>query len=561
MGVVLVSGAASAGYAVLGHVRVSAAAVGLEIDALLSADATPGLRVLYPDPAARPLWFAPEAREAALATLADADRDGLPLDSALSDLRAMADTASTPGGLARLDLDLSQALLRLGDALGRPQVDAASLYGHQWTPAPPRPSDPAARLAASLAGGAASAAALDAWAAGLRPSHPGYLRLRAVLAHELDLAELPPLTRDLARGDSGAAVVALHQRLAAEEHDLAADNRFGHTTVTALQAVQRQRGLSPSGRLDRPTRDALNRRRTELIPLLRLNLEKWRWLPRDLGALHVWVNIPRYELVLRERAGDAWAEAIRFRAVVGAADWQTPVFSDTMETVVFNPTWTVPPSIQRESYGRVRGRVVRPPGPGNAMGRVKFLFPNAHSVYVHDTPTKWAFGVDDRARSHGCVRAGDPEGLARELLRRTNGWTAERVAAIFRGPWRGPDPVRVEGVVPVHLVYFTAEVDADGRLQVWNDVYDRDPRLAKALKLELPDLPSDLLATLIADRIGDEAAVRADQHEADDAPRDPAAAPDTVPEPPPAERAAPAAKPVDPASDTTLQIDDDAEVL
>ena len=237
---------------------------------------------------------------------------------------------------------------------------------------------------------------------------------------------------------------------------------------------------------------------------MQLNLEKWRWLPRDLGDLHVWVNVPRFELALRERGTDGWDEAIRFRAVVGAQDWQTPSFTDTLETVVFNPTWTVPASIQRESYGRVRGRVVRPPGPGNAMGRVKFLFPNKHAVYVHDTPTKWAFDVDDRARSHGCVRAGDPEGLARELLTRTNGWDPERVAAIFRGRWRGPDPHRVDVTVPVHLVYFTAEVDADGTLQVWDDVYGRDGTLADALGLELPEMSPDVIASLIADRIGDE---------------------------------------------------------
>ena len=517
VGLALAAAGASAAYARLGSARVTAAAVAAEVGAQLSADSTaralhPGVHDVYAGRSGRPAWLVPQARTAALETLRHADRDGLPVDSSLAGLEAAADTAATARSIAALDLGLTDALLRLGDALGRPQVDAAALYGVNWTPAPPAPGDPAAALADALNAAGRPAAdpadALARWADVLRPAHPGYRRLRAALKRELDLAELAPLSGTLARGDSGAAVAALRQRLAVEDAGLVVGRTFDAATARALRAVQRERGLAATGRLDPATRRALNRRRPELVPLLAVNLEKWRWLPRDLGALHVWVNVPRFELALRERAGgraDAgWTEAIRFRAVVGARDWQTPSFTDTLERVVFNPTWTVPPSIQRESYGRVRGRVVRPPGPGNAMGRVKFLFPNRHSVYVHDTPTKWAFGVDDRARSHGCVRAGDPEGLARELLTRTNGWEPGRVAKIFRGSWRRTQGHRVERTVPVHLVYFTAEVDPDGELRLHDDVYGRDAALAEALGVDLPEMTSELRASLIADAIGDE---------------------------------------------------------
>lgn len=513
-GLVLLTGGASAGYAALSWSQISPASVGVQIAAQLVADSTaevghPGVRHVYQARENLPVWFTPSDRAAALLTLRHADRDGLPLSDRLADLSAHADTATTAPSLAALDLALTDALLRLGDALGRPRVGAADLYGIHWTPAPPTPGDPAARMIDALAGFETSPKeALETWADALRPQHPGYRRLRAALARELDLASVPLLDRDLAPGDSGAAVADLHARLAVD--GLTVDGTtFTQATADAVRSFQRTKDLPETGRVDVAARRVLNVRRTELIPLLQINLEKWRWLPNDLGDLHIWVNVPRYELALREREGDGWAEAIRFRSVVGARDWQTPAFTDTLETIVFNPTWIVPASIQRESYGRTRGRVVRPPGPGNAMGRVKFLFPNDHAVYIHDTPTKWAFGVDDRARSHGCVRAGDPEGLARELLTRTNGWDAERVEAIFNGPWRGPDGHRVEVSVPVHLVYFTAEVDPDGQLRIWDDVYRRDARLAGALGLELPELTSDLIASLIADRIGDEAAVAA----------------------------------------------------
>ena len=572
VGLVLLAGGASAGYgyASWSESRVSAAAVGAEIGLRLAADSTaralpPGVHEVYAARGGAPVWLAAQARGAALTALREAGRDALPLDSALAALSAAADTAATARSLADLDLAITGALLRFGEALGRPQVDAAELYGVHWTPAPPTPGDPAAALAEALATPGASpdaAHALAQWADALRPQHPGYRRLRAVLGREMDLAALPPLTRDLAPGDSGAAVGALRERLAAEGAGLAPSLTPGRTfdaeTARALRELQRRRGLAETGRLDAATRRLLNRRRPELVPLLQVNLEKWRWLPRDLGDLHVWVNVPRFELALRERAGDDWADAIRFRAVVGARDWQTPAFTDTLERVVFNPTWTVPPSIQRESYGRVRGRVVRPPGPGNAMGRVKFLFPNRHSVYVHDTPTKWAFGVDDRARSHGCIRAGDPEGLARELLTRTNGWEPERVAAIFRGSWRRTQGHRVEKTVPVHLVYFTAAVDPDGQLRLFDDVYGRDAVLAEALGIALPEMSSERRASLIADDIGDEREGLAEDDAEERAPGDTQAEADAEPDATqperraaaPADRPAPAARPAPPAQPT-----------
>ena len=518
---VLAAGGASAEYARLQWSSVSAAAVGAEIALALRADSTAGTldagaAEVYGALGERPVWFAPEAREAAVALLARADRDALALDPDLDRLVALADTAATAESQARLDVDLTAALVRFGHALRTPRADAAELYGHDWTPVPPDSVAAGLALADALADarrqrdGEAdpTPAALGAWADALRPQHPGYRRLRDRLARELDLAALV-LDRDLRPGDAGDAVVTLRDRLALDGIAPAADDpaAYDDALAEAVRSVQLENAAPATGRLDAATRAALNTHRPELVPLLALNLERWRWLPDDLGDLHLWVNVPRYELALRERDGDDWAEAIRFVTVVGARDWETPSFTDTLKHVVFNPTWTVPASIQRESYGRVRGRVVRPPGPGNAMGRVKFLFPNAHSIYVHDTPSKYAFEFSDRARSHGCVRAGDPEGLARELLARTNGWEPGRVRDIFTGSWRHSQWVNVEKTVPVHLTYLTAEVDPDGRLRVFADVYGRDARLAEALGMDLAEVAPDVVASLIADAIGDERAV------------------------------------------------------
>ena len=160
--------------------------------------------------------------------------------------------------------------------------------------------------------------------------------------------------------------------------------------------------------------------------------------------------------------------------------------SDTMEQIVFNPTWTIPASIQREMYGSYQGRMVRQPGPGNPMGRAKFLFPNEYAIYIHDTNARSGFRRTVRTLSHGCVRAHHPDSLALAILERTNGWDAAQVEDIFRGPWR-LRPVDLDTPVPVHLVYFTAAATPDGGVTLYEDIYDRDRPLADALGLVLPD--------------------------------------------------------------------------
>ncbi len=502
VGVVLL-GSAGAAFAVQQQVfGVRASEVTAVLNARLTAPGGtmglhPGVESVYAARQMQPIWMQPAARDAARLLLAGATFDGI--DPATVDTRAFDTQASatpTDTSLAALDLALTSAVLAYGDALVAPRADASALYGNNWFPAARDSAlSPAARLADALAAPDADPAeALAAWADGLRPHHDGYRDLRAALIRETRLADGPDLRldRDLAPGDTGRAVANLRARLAVEAEatgaaPAAGDARtFDDALAATVAAVQTRDGIAATGRLDAATRAVLNRRQADRIPTLRLNLERWRWLPDSLGALHVWVNLPTFEIVLREHTGAGWAEALRSRAVVGQRSWKTPVFSDTMESVVFNPTWMMPASIQRESYGRLRpDRALRQPGPGNALGRAKFLFPNPHAIYIHDTPSKWAFQVDDRARSHGCVRAADPRDLAVAILTRTNGWTVEQVDDAITGPWI-LQSVPLDRGVPVHLVYFTATADASGRVTVVDDMYGHDAPLAAALGLTLP---------------------------------------------------------------------------
>jgi murein L,D-transpeptidase YcbB/YkuD len=255
----------------------------------------------------------------------------------------------------------------------------------------------------------------------------------------------------------------------------------------ALRRFQDRAGLEPTGELDPATIDALNTPGSRLIPLLAVNLERWRWLPAELGERHIWVNIPEFQLEVRHREEGEWLVQRSMPVVVGSPGrWRTPVFSDTVSQVVFNPTWTIPASIQRESYGRVDPRgMVRQPGPSNPLGRVKFVFPNPYGIYLHDTNAPARLRWEYRALSHGCVRLGDPRGLARDLLQ-PQSWDSTRVAGHFTGPWV-TEPIDLSHPIPVHLVYFTARADSRG-VRRTSDVYGWDGALAEALGFTADEL-------------------------------------------------------------------------
>jgi L,D-transpeptidase YcbB len=244
-----------------------------------------------------------------------------------------------------------------------------------------------------------------------------------------------------------------------------------------------------------------------------LSMEQWRWMPDELGDFYVWVNVPEFVIRVVKNGRVIHTE----RVVVGKPDTQTPIFSDEMEQVIFHPFWGVPDSIKKadiqpslargsskvlERYNlriQLNGKdidpagvdwttadmrkfhVYQPPGIENLLGVVKFRFPNKHDVYMHDTPQKQLFNLLVRANSHGCMRIRDPQRLAELLLAHDQAWPAGRVAAAING---GPpnNQINLKHKIPVHITYFTAAVDDAGRLQMFNDIYGHEKRIALGLE-------------------------------------------------------------------------------
>ncbi|MBB3811013.1 L,D-transpeptidase family protein [Pseudochelatococcus contaminans] len=272
----------------------------------------------------------------------------------------------------------------------------------------------------------------------------------------------------------------------------------------AVAAFQRERGLPGNGAVNRRTVVALAGGGDAAIPVARtadtgrlvaaiqLNMERWRWFPHDLGERHILVNVPEQDV----KIVDGGRIVHRTRGIIGANDTPTPVFSDTMRYIVLNPSWYVPPSILKKQflpglardpqYAAKRGYEVtrrgntisvrQPPGPKNALGQVKFMFPNDLAIYLHDTPNRSLFQRSERALSNGCIRVENPMKLAEQVL--GGGWTEDRLQRQVGGRERS---VKLETPLPIHLTYFTLTVDADGKIRTLPDVYGYDQRIRAAL--------------------------------------------------------------------------------
>jgi murein L,D-transpeptidase YcbB/YkuD len=319
-------------------------------------------------------------------------------------------------------------------------------------------------------------------------------------------------------------VAALQARLVATG-DLAADadprGTFGPATEAAVRQAQRRHGLAVDGAVGAETRAALSEPVEYRIRQLVVNLERWRWLPAELGTRHILVNIANYELDVVESG----REVLSMRVAVGRPYRKTPVFSDRMTHLILSPYWHVPPSlavqdklpeIQRQGldwfarnnmkvfqgwgsdavevdpatvdWGRLSAtnfpyRLRQEPGPNNALGRVKFMFPNRFNVYLHDTPGREIFGRTERAFSSGCIRIEKPMELALYLIQDQD-WTPERIQRAVDA--RVEQTVVLRAPLPVHILYWTAWADADGTVQFRRDLYDRDPALAAALDAPPP---------------------------------------------------------------------------
>ena len=369
-----------------------------------------------------------------------------------------------------------------------------------------KPPQVAASAALARVSGASSSGEAGQALRDFNPPHPGYVALRDKLAEmrrekPRETADPIPAGPTLKIGMRDARVPLIRSRLGLGPDETAPADAapvYDIRVASAVREFQRGAGLPASGQLTPRTVTALSGGEPQRLEHeILANMERWRWLPRALGQTHIAVNIPEYALALVEDGRTTLAS----RVVVGKPESPTPVFSDAMRYLVVNPSWTMPPSIlEKEAlpnlaadpdYYTRRGYEVtwrdgkvsvrQPPGERNALGHVKFMFPNDHAVYLHDTPQRGLFSRDRRAYSHGCVRVDQPFRLAEQAL--AGRYTESALRKMVGGKER---TIPLDEPIPIHLTYFTAKVDQNGRLTLAEDIYGHSRRLRAAMGLDGP---------------------------------------------------------------------------
>lgn len=453
-----------------------------------------------------------ERRNVLLTALTRAGDHGLPVQR--YDAGALADAfraARTEGDRGRLEVRMTRAFLDYARDL-----NSGVLVPKKVDPGIVR-EIPVRSLESNLA--MLTDADLSGFLAGLAPTAPAYAQLmKAKIQIEAQIARggwgdaLPAVT--LKPGASGEAVVALRDRLVAMGYlGRSATRSYDDTMEKAVQQFQLDHGLEPDGVLDDSTLAQINVGPEARLQSILVAMERERWINIDRGRRHIWVNLTDFSA----RIMDDGKETFATRSVIGkdVPDQRTPEFSDTMDYMVINPSWSVPRSITTKEYlpllkknpnaaGHLKivdskGRVVdrgainfgkytaanfpfamrQPPSDGNALGLVKFMFPNPYNIYLHDTPSKSLFERETRAFSHGCIRLGQPFDFAYALLARQSD---DPKATFHQVLDRGAEAaVRLEQPVPVHIVYFTAFPGAKGKMNYRRDVYGRDGLIFDAL--------------------------------------------------------------------------------
>jgi murein L,D-transpeptidase YcbB/YkuD len=460
-----------------------------------------------------PLWTQAGALTASakgvVARLKDAAAEGLNVaDYPVPDFAA----ATAPDALADAELKLTASMLDYARQAqsGRmhwSQVSADILY-------PDHPTDPAEVLA-NVSTAKDASAALE----GYNPPHKLYRELKKKLAElrgqgegpVVQVADGPALKYTPARGKKQPEIVVedprvpqLRAKLGITEN--ADDTHYDAKVAEAVRKFQDSADLKATGVLDDRTVKAINSpKRDRAIDTVIVNMERWRWLPRQLGApslnnAYVILNIPDYTLRVMQNGAPVWTT----RVVTGKPGTHaTPLLTETMKFITVNPTWNVPPSIiyneylpalqqdptvlQRMGLRLERNRdgsihISQPPGEANALGRIRFNFPNKFLVYQHDTPDKHLFAKEERAFSHGCMRVQNPDQYAATLLGivlPNERYTAEKIRSMYG---RSEIDIKFPTPVPVNITYQTAFVDDAGKLQLRKDVYGRDAAMQAILR-------------------------------------------------------------------------------
>lgn len=482
------------------------------------------LRRYYADPASRLLWQDETLAGPFLERLENAQRDGLTPDvypiSSLNKKRRPNRLALTFAAQlehsAYFELYWSAFFLQYANDIkvGRflPTKIDKNLYWHKKT----IDMVAALQLLAELR-------SVETFFAAWQPQVPGYGSLRRALAEYLDLqaaggwGRIPLPDVPLKPGESSPIVAPLRNRLAVTDGAPAqaepgAEGVYSNDLVAAVKRFQARHGLDQDGIIGKKTGFQLNIPIDDRIRQIFLSMERWRWMPEELGDHYVMVNIAAFQLK-RVRGG---VTEEQMRVVVGKPYHQTPVFSEAMEYVEINPYWNVPRSIAvneqleklqtnpglvaAKGFEALRGdkplpvtsidwstysksnfpfRLRQKPGPKNALGRAKFMFPNRFNVYMHDTPAHGLFGETTRAFSHGCIRLARPIDFAEQVLVSASGWDRPRIDAVLDSGKR--TVVSLKTPINVHLTYSTAWRDRDGAVQFRPDIYRRDAKLYAAL--------------------------------------------------------------------------------
>jgi murein L,D-transpeptidase YcbB/YkuD len=370
----------------------------------------------------------------------------------------------------------------------------------------------------------ASTSDAGAYLLSLQPKHVQFERLRQKLialrksATEEEFEKIPDGPK-LTPGKSHPNIALIRKRLKLPPPGIKPDGTAGDDTfyddalARAIEEFKQKNDLEPvNATITAALRKALNKSERIDERMILANMEEWRWMPEDLGNLYVNVNIPEFMVRVVKNGSVIHAE----RVVTGKFDTQTPIFSDMMRTIVFQPVWNVPESIKmlellpslRAGRNPIEGRglvmqrnghdvniwdidwerqdirnfhIYQPPGDANVLGVVKFLFPNKHSVYLHDTPSKSLFNEKVRMFSHGCMRVRNPVQLAEVILAEDKGWDKRKIYQLVND---GPEDndVALDHPIPVHVTYFTAWVEDNGELKTYPDVYGHEQRIKLGLE-------------------------------------------------------------------------------
>ena len=474
----------------------------------------------YDDPSARILWVERGAISARgqdlLQAIARAGEDGLDgrdyLPLALSQVTGLKGAADEAG----FELAMSQAFLAL----------ARDLHSGRTSPSVTAPDIVIARKETDARGWLSMVrdGGVAATLRALEPQHVQYAQLRQLLAGYRALAArggwpAVPEGPSLKPGMRDARITALRTNMRARGYsgiDTAEPAVYDEGLQAVVEHFQTRHGLDADGVVGPATLRAVNVPADQRVRQIIVNMERWRWLPADLGRRHVFVNQAGFEMFTIDRG----RQVDRRRVIVGKPFHKSPMFSDRIRYAEFNPTWTVPTSIARSEmlpklqsdpswfdannysihagwgadaprvspYGvdwsavpasRFNYRIVQGPGPKNALGQVKFMFPNKFDVYLHDTPSRQLFARTGRAFSHGCIRVNGPLEFAELLFGLDQGLPRAKIDAILASG--KITRVNLKTPVPVHLAYFTAWVDDRGVPSFFEDVYERDVMVARLL--------------------------------------------------------------------------------